>query len=178
MIIKRLSETSLDEATRLRDNVFTYLDKYEQETLDASLYADRFAVWYDEAGIEQLTYWVATDELMERVAGLVGLYTECGDNDDMIWLGWFCVDPEYRGQKIGEKLLEFAIEQAKEQGKKYLHLYTTDDPEYAVARTLYRKKGFVNYKVEGETLYYKLHINDRRKKMNPNIRKHTRNIKN
>jgi len=158
MVIKKLDETTLKEATQLRDRVFPQLEKYESETLEASLYIDRLAAWYIEAGIEHLAYWVAMDEMKKNVAGLVGLYTEVGDSHDVVWLGWFCVDPDYRGQKIGTMLLEFAIEQAREQGKKYLYLYTTEDPEYSAARALYEKRGFVNYKVEGEVLYYKLDI--------------------
>ncbi len=160
MVIKKLRETLLKEATKLRDSVFTHLDKCERETLHASLYADNDTAWNLKNGIEKLTYWIATDELKKRVAGLVGLYTEYGDNDDMVWLGWFCVDPKYRGQKIGSMLLEFAIDRAREQGKKYLLLYTTGETEYASARALYGKRGFVKYKVEGEILYYKLCIND------------------
>lgn len=160
MVIKTLSETTLKEAIQLRDKVFTHLDKCERETLSASLYTDKFAAWYVENGIQQLTYWVAIDELTKKLVGLVGLYTEYGDNDDMIWLGWFCVDPDYRGQKLGAMLLEFAIDRAREHGKSFLHLYTTDEPEYSAARALYGKRGFVKYKVEDGVLYYKLDIYD------------------
>jgi len=159
MVIKTLDERSLKAATQLRDSVFTHLEKYERETLRASLYADEYAKWHAKTGIMDLAYWVAVDDASEEVVGLVGLYTEEDDDEDMVWLGWFCVDPDYRGQKIGAMLLEFAINQAREQGKKHLYLYTTDDQEYTTARSLYEKKGFVNYKVEGETLYYKLHFN-------------------
>ena len=34
-----------------------------------------------------------------------------------VWMSWYCVDPDMRGQGIGKMLIEFAIEKARELGQ-------------------------------------------------------------
>ena len=94
-----------------------------------------------------MRYWVAVNEHGE-VCGITGLYNESKDDDDTIWLCWFCVDPKYRGQGLGRKLLEFSEEKARSYGKKYLRLYTSDDPSEADAQFLYEGCGFKITKIE------------------------------
>lgn len=89
-----------------------------------------------------LKYWVAVDDDKDRVVGVIGLYKELKDAKDTYWLGWFCVDPAFRGKGIGTKLLKFAINKAKKQNKKYLRLYTSTDIVEADAQRLYEKHGF------------------------------------
>jgi ribosomal protein S18 acetylase RimI-like enzyme len=155
--IHALNDSNLHQATTLRDSVFKGLDMYEQRTLRASLHPDKYIV-YKKLGIDHLAYWVASNPQSSDVLGLVGLYTQVDDEDGMVWLGWYCVDPQYRGHKIGSKLLEFAITEAKLQNKQYLHLYTTADDEYATARKQYEKIGFKHYDTKSSELYYKLDL--------------------
>ena len=77
-------------------------------------------------------YWVALNENGD-IIGTTGLYSEKDDFHEAIWLSWFCVDPDVRGQGIGKQLIEFSIEMARSYGKKYLRLYTSDDPNEAAA---------------------------------------------
>jgi ribosomal protein S18 acetylase RimI-like enzyme len=110
------------------------------------------------AGVSQLQdLWVAVDE-NNQVCGTTGLYTHRKDEQEANWLSWFCVAPEYRGQGIAKKLLEFSIELTKEQNKRYLRLYTSDDPGEAAAQELYEKYGFKIVRKQKRsdcTLYYR-----------------------
>jgi GNAT superfamily N-acetyltransferase len=152
--IRPLDQITLHDATVLRDSVFKDLSDDEYETLALSL--NPSGPIYSRLGISQLHYWVAVDTLSQKVVGLVGLYLESSDNEGEFWLGWYCVDPNYRGHKVGSKLLKFAIDLSKVVGMKSLHLYTTADEEYAIARIQYEKIGFKQYKSQSSQLYYKL----------------------
>jgi GNAT superfamily N-acetyltransferase len=82
------------------------------------------------------------DPQADRVIGTVGIYCHHHDVDQADWLAMFSIDPDYRGQGLGKQLLNFAINQARSRGKRYLRLYTSTDPKEAVAQTLYERHGF------------------------------------
>ena len=155
VFIQPLDQHTLPQAVILRNHIFPKLGKLEHDTLSASLTPLKYHV-HKKLGIKQLEYWVAIHPGTREVVGLVGLYTQTDDNDGMIWLGWYCVDSDHRGLKIGKKLIGHAIEHAKEQKKKILHLYTTSGDEYATARELYHNIGFKHYKSKSSELYYRL----------------------
>jgi len=159
MRIKKLNKSTLDQAIKLRNQVFPILEPFEEETIVASVYPQKYKLWYKKAEIQRLNYWLMLNEEM-KVVGVVGLYTQSGDKKNRVWLGWFCVDPNYRGHKIGSKLLDFAIEESINEGYKELHLYTTRDSEYAKARELYERRGFVCYREtkKNNMLFYKLQM--------------------
>lgn len=152
MSIEQLSKATLQQAIFLRDEIFEALSKLDKKTLAASLDPDNFQKFYIQSGIEKLDYWVYITDKNE-VVGIVGLYSEY--TNQAAWLGWYGVHPLQRGQKIGSKLLDFAIDLAKQRGYKELHLYTTKEHNEAII--LYEKRGFVKYKKNKElkTLYYK-----------------------
>lgn len=150
-IIKPLNHHTLSQAIVLRDQVFPLLSKYEHATLEVSISDDDQDVC-QKIGIRELEYWTAL--MKEDVAGLIGLYTEL-DDEDSVWLGWYCVDPIYRGQKIGKKLLSYAIDEANKRGYTCLKLYTSKINEYAVARNQYEQIGFEKYRISGAEIYYR-----------------------
>ena len=86
------------------------------------------------------------------------------DKKEANWLAWTCVDPEFRGKKIGAKLIDMMIEKSKKAGKKYLRLYTTDLEDQKVARVAYEKRGFLETKRERDkehncyTIYLELDL--------------------
>ena len=86
-------------------------------------------------------YWVALNQHRE-ICGTTGLYSEKADLHEALWLSWFCVHPDMRGQGIGKQLIEFSIEEARRRNAKYLRLYTSDDPNEAAAQFLYEQYGF------------------------------------
>ena len=157
VFIQALDQHTLPQAVILRNDIFPKLGKLEHDTLSASLTPLKYHV-HKNLGIKQLDYWIAIHSRTLEVVGLVGLYTQTDDDDGMIWLGWYCVDPDHRGFKIGKKLINHAIEYAKEQRKTYLHLYTTCDHQYAAAREQYHKIGFEHYKSKSSELYYRLNL--------------------
>ena len=98
------------------------------------------------SGVSSLSNtWVAINE-DEEVCGTIGLYVYSKDKSEASWLSWFCVDEEQRGKGIGKILLEFSISEAKRSGKRFLRLYTSDDPSEATAQELYEKYGFKIFK--------------------------------
>lgn len=154
VFIQPLEQYTLSHAIALRDQIFPQLSQHEYDTLSASIFPDKYGD-HRKFGIKQLDYWVAIHPGTLEVVGLVGLYTQT-DDDEMVWLGWYCVDSYHRGLKIGKKLINHAIECAKEQKKKVLHLYTTGEDEYATAREQYHQIGFEHYKSISSELYYRL----------------------
>jgi ribosomal protein S18 acetylase RimI-like enzyme len=141
MQIKPLTPAKLKEAMQLLNKAFPY----ESMSLAASLFPDRllYKITFLVARVTQLNYWVAIDETSQKVIGTTGLYCYKKDETEAYWLAMFCVDPAFRGQGIGKKLLNFSIDKARADGKKFLRLYTSNAPNEAAAQILYEKCGFV-----------------------------------
>ena len=56
-------------------------------------------------------------------------------------IDYVCVDLEYRGQKIGKKMMECVISYAKEKGVSRIEL--TSNPKRVAAHKLYENCGFI-----------------------------------
>ncbi|MFB2937246.1 GNAT family N-acetyltransferase [Aerosakkonemataceae cyanobacterium BLCC-F154] len=149
MNIKPLSYETLPEAISLVDNIFPYQKDtmYENARIafSASLDQDNPSSrsLLEQMQITEANYWVAIDENSGKVVGTTGLYTYAEDEAEAYWLGYTCVDPDCRGQGIGAKLVDFAIEKARSNDKKFLRLYTSNVPNQAVAQILYEKRGLL-----------------------------------
>lgn len=141
-IIKPLCKETIAAATKLRDSVFECLSKGEIESLDASIKPNFYKKWYRKNKIDSLSYWVSIDKKDSAIVGIVGLYTETDSSADEIWLGWYCVDPKFRGCGIGSRLLSYAIDKAASINKQVIKLYTTDEQQHIDAIKLYERKGF------------------------------------
>jgi GNAT superfamily N-acetyltransferase len=154
--IEKLSNSTLDLAIQLRNRTFKGLSNCEKETLEASLDIDneKYKKCLNENKISYLEYFVMIEEKTNKVIGLTGIYVE--DKEEECWLGWFCVDENYRGQGLGQKLLDFSINRAKELNKNVLKLYTYDSKEYQPAINLYEKNCFKNIGEENKDIYYQL----------------------
>lgn len=87
-----------------------------------------------------LKYYVAYRNSV--IIGTAGLYRQWNDPKNVIWLGWFCVNPKARGNGYGRAILEYTIGKAQREGSKIFKLYTSRDPNEAVAQILYEKLGF------------------------------------
>ena len=144
MHLEELSERTLQEASAIADGEFPDEHVLPSESFAASLgekkreYLKKVA----EMGthITDFKYWVAVDD-DGKVLGTTGLYSIEGDGDEARWLGWYCVSPAARGQGVGSALLDFSIQQTREQGKRILRLYTSNHPDEAAAQDLFEKKG-------------------------------------
>ncbi len=107
-------------------------------------------------------YSVVVDK--NKVVGISGLYYLPHDKKEAFWVAWTCVDPKYRGKKLGSKLLDLMIKRAKKSKKKFLRLYTDTRENERVARLLYKSRGFKEFKREkdkkhgGEIIYMELRL--------------------
>ena len=56
-------------------------------------------------------------------------------------IDYVCVDPEYRGQKIGKTMMDYVIDYAKKEGGSRIEL--TSNPTRVAAHKLYENCGFI-----------------------------------
>jgi GNAT superfamily N-acetyltransferase len=138
--IEKLNENTLQEAENLKDKVFERSESSEAFTLRASLNPKKYQKIYKDNFIDWMEYYVA--KINNKVVGIIGLYTENDEDNKTCWLGWFAVEPKFRGFKIGKKLLNFAIDEAKEREFETLKVYTYELKNYLTAIDLYKKEGF------------------------------------
>lgn len=151
MHIEILSPKTLGEAISLVNSVFPQQSIFEKAsfTFPCSLNKQSFfyKTYLNLIGVRDVNYWLAIDDDSQKVVGTTGLYSYRKE-DDAYWLGWTCVASTARGQGIGGKLVDFCIQKARNAGKKFLRLYTSPNPERAIAKILYEKRGF---RITGET---------------------------
>ena len=163
--IESLTEKTLREAIDLVDTVFPVQgEEPARIVFPASLNLEKYKDFLLEVQIPELRYWLAIDD-SGKVAGTTGLYCYEFDKEEACWLGWFCVDPNTRKKGTGTQLLQFSIREAKKQGKRFLRLYTSTDPNESNAHRLYEKHGFVKlskeerwFNTEFKMLFYELKL--------------------
>jgi len=93
-------------------------------------------------------------KLNNIVVGTVALmpYTE----DNAFELTKMAVSPEYRGQKIGQKLMQYCIDFATKQKFNRLILYSNTKLENAIY--IYKKYGFITLELEPNSPYKRSNI--------------------
>lgn len=141
-----LSSENLDEAIELAHSVFEFDVKKghaPEQGFRASLDETLKLKLKEESPKldEVIKYFILKDTKNNKVIGTTGLYTLKGE-PGAVWLGWFCIDPDYRGKGLGEYLLTWTMEKAKMEGYSILRLYTSTSPNEAAAQKLYDKLGF------------------------------------
>lgn len=143
--IKPLSKKTLEEASKLTLKVFHSKktdEDYPPKWFEASLNPNANKKSYDDFDVKDLKYWVALNNNNEKVVGIIGIYTLKYDEKNANWLGWYCVDPKERDKGLGKLLLKFVIKKTKKQGKTWLRLYTSNEPNEKRANEIYDKLGF------------------------------------
>jgi len=140
-----LEKKYLIQASHLANTIFPNEKVSPGEAFEASLDKDKLKTFIklnnDHNDIVTLEYFLALDN-KENILGTSGLYSQKSDEKDSYWLGWYCVDEKYRGKGVGKLLLEIAMSEAKNRGKRFLKLYTSTDPNEAKAQIIYEKNGF------------------------------------
>ncbi|MCF7844188.1 GNAT family N-acetyltransferase [Candidatus Gracilibacteria bacterium] len=140
-----LSQENLEEASGLVRSVFP--DDFNSEdspyeayraSLDSNTHKD-FILKHD---IDYMKYFVVKDFISENIIGVTGWYTQKSDDKDVVWLGWYCLDPKERGKGLGKEILIWTMNRVRELGYKVMKLYTSTDPNEATAQILYEKLGF------------------------------------
>ena len=147
--IKNLEKKYLNQACDLLRKVFPE-DDIAPESFNASLNKKKFEDFIKKSPLTRsLQFYVALNE-KDQVIGTAGLYSLKEDYKDSYWLGWYCVDPEERGMGLGRKLLDYCIDKAKNEGKIYLKLRMSNDPEEKKAQRIYEMNEFYTYEDDSE----------------------------
>lgn len=148
LVYEPLSKENIEECIALLHSVFPEdaLSKDNPgKALRASVYQEDNKEFWEKYHCKTLEYLLVRDTASHLV-GMTGFYTNTNEPDDVVWLGWFFVAPEYRGKGLGRKILEWSISEARSRGYRLFRLYTSDDPNEAAAQPLYEKLGFKKYK--------------------------------
>ncbi len=147
VIIQHLTEKTAEQAIILTEKIFPINYVEPRESIEASLDPKNFEKFnkklveeLQEPPTRVLLYWVAFEK--DSVVGITGIYERVGDPLDLCWLGWYCVDPVYRGKGIGTALLDFTLDWARSKGRKTMMLYTSTDPAESLAHEMYLQRGF------------------------------------
>ncbi len=151
MFVVALSQENLADTIKLVQKVFTLeasLPTPPEKALRVSLDVDGNKELLQGLGIRKLAYYVALDDATKEVRGVIGQYEEKRDLPGVVWVGWFCVDPAFRGHNLGEALLLWNMHDAKKRGYTRMKLYTTDHPSMKAAQGLYNKLGFAVTRVQ------------------------------
>ena len=82
---------------------------------------------------------------------IVGCFSFIRMEENIYELGKMAVDPKFQGMKIGQELMHFAMDYAKEQGWKKIVLYS--HTSLGPALYIYRKFGFQEIELENNTPY-------------------------
>lgn len=141
--VEPLSRENFDEAVRLANSVFNYEKSLPENAFMASIDDEKFKELKKTGAVfgKNLEYFVVKNN-DGKIIGTTGLYNKEDDAEDVIWLGWYCVDPNFRGQGYGQEILDLTISEARRRGKKYFRLYTSTRPEEKSANLMYEKNGF------------------------------------
>jgi len=159
IVIKKISEENLSKAGKLTNSIFPDEVTAPSVGLAASFDNKAFKLINSKNSnkFNWFKYWVAVDPKSDKALGTIGIYEEKSDSDDSCWLGWYCVDPEYRGNHLGSMLMDFAVTQAESIGKKYLKVFTSKGESRAAAHHVYKKYGFeslLNGELDDENTLY------------------------
>lgn len=97
-----------------------------------------------------IQYWAFVDRRSNDVVATVGVYLTEVDWQESLWGGWLVVAPQYRKQKLGQLVIDFARVvcelYGQFHGQKVVRLLSSDEPHVAAARYCYEKCGFVEAK--------------------------------
>ncbi len=126
--------------------------KITRENID---FATEFqmSLFEGECGYEHFLYTIDSNNkylsyylvyLNNELVGITGIYSfEQLEETNSLWLGWFGLDPKYRGRGLGKQMLLDTLDIVKEYAKnddriKYFRLYTStrNNP---IACKLYRE---------------------------------------
>ena len=145
-------------------NIIAFKDKYAKDfyRLNIEWLKANFEVEpYDEEVLSKPDQYIINKggfiflaEKEDVIIGTVALMPTKTDN--LFELTKMAVSPDYRGLKIGQRVLDYAIEFVKNKNHKSLILYSSKKLENAIY--IYRKKGFIEIPVEANCPYIRCNI--------------------
>lgn len=138
-----LSDELLKEAIKVANSVFLNdVNREENPELSyrAGLHPEKHKEDIERFKFKSLQHWAAVTK--KKIVGVTGLYRLLDDPADRVWLDWYCISPKKRKHGYGHAVLDFTINEAKEQGYEKMRLWTTDDPNEVAAQKLYESYEF------------------------------------
>lgn len=117
-----------------------YQEEYGYSHAFEMYVADSFVQFLQNYNPERDRLWCA--EYHGNIVGSIGIV----GHGEKAQLRWFLTDPHYRDIGLGKKLLQQAIEFAKEKKYSLIYLDTTSDLEKAIS--LYQRAGFYETNVK------------------------------
>lgn len=139
MELKPLHADTLRATQRVAAALFPWEHEH-QEALPASLNPEGHRDFFSARRLDSVRCWTAGTG--GDVGGMAMLYGYKEQLDEL-WLAWFGLTEDYRGQGRGSRLLDWVVGLARQEGRKTLRLWTTDEEEYAAAVGLYTRRGFI-----------------------------------
>lgn len=136
-----LSLKTAPDARRVGRTIFPQSSEHSAIYREIDTYLGGPPYAEDPDGIEpsQTAFYLARSNL--GYVGLTGHYQYFAPPGE-VWLGWFGLIPEVRGQGWGKVLLSLTLDILRTKNAHTLRLWTTDHPADSVARHLYRSTGF------------------------------------
>lgn len=157
--IVKLDKNRITETKLLLKTIFSNKTLTERFSITIYNHKDKFFIrkLIDIFGYKTLDYWVAVDTNNNKLVGTTGLYSMKSEPENVGWLGWFCVHPDYRNKGIGNLLLDFIENYSRKENKAYLKLYTADVDSMKQAQILYEKRNYKIIKTEKRKNYNKIY---------------------
>lgn len=138
-----LTKENLYKALLIAKEIFPY-DSDDIE-LSYTRGLDNDSTW---RSVKILEHYLVINSDTDEVVAITGIYQKNTHPLDEIWLSWFGVNPKFRRQGIGKKVLELTMNLARDRGYKHFNLWTSDWIDEVAAQKLYDDLGIKVYKSE------------------------------
>jgi len=158
-----LRAETLAATQQVAAELFPWEDEH-RIALEAALAPTQHADFYMARDLASARCWTS-QTANSPVMGMAMMWGFRAQPDEL-WLAWLGLLPCVRGRGNGAKLLDWLIALARDENRKTLRLWTTDEEEYATAIRLYKRRGFIAERyppLPGETwntLVFSLGLND------------------
>lgn len=100
---------------------------------------------------KELKFWIVFNN--SEPVGVIGVYSY-HEYPENAWMGWYGVLTNQRGRGYGSQIFDFFENYARDNGYKYIRLYTDEEDNYEATK-LYYKKGMISeeYKNKQDTIH-------------------------
>jgi len=137
-----LTESHLPAALAVAEQCFPY-DIGFRWSLPAAVAPGAARDVLRAARLEQVNQWVVKADF-DAVAATFGLYRpdeDLAQQEGLILLNWFCVNPRFRGNGLGRRIWHETVARAEQLGARRLVFYSSNEPEHQAADRLYVAAG-------------------------------------
>jgi len=93
-------------------------------------------------GRRYFTLKLYKEKARKQIIGVIGLHHYSWGPNDVVWLGWLAVKPEYQRKGYGWYMLVTMLDKAAKLGYKRIFVETYSTKDYVKARAFFKKAGF------------------------------------